>query len=247
MKNFFDDQKGSLIEEESAVLSRSDDFLERERLGVKIKSCRLREGEYEEARYVSIDCSRAKDKDALKVLGEEFTKFLSVYHHVRSVLCCGIGNPYVTCDALGAKTIQKLTDLSVSGLKLTLAMPFGLTGIQSQNVVDAIVKSEGVDMCIVIDALSARGYEKLGNTYQFTDSGIVPGSAVGGKRAIDDGILGVPVIAIGVPTVIRGCNIGAKKVGDKLFTSPDVEKLVEVASIRLSSTITRAFRRIRLG
>lgn len=245
MKNFFDSEKGRLIEEESAVFRGGKGVFKSERSGVCIKSCSLKNEFGGTDRYLSLDCKGVKDKDCVKVLSDELTDFLSGYGRIKSVLCCGIGNPYVVCDALGAKTVRNLTVDRCVGVKLAVAMPYGLTGIESGSVVRALCRAERVDLCIIIDSLSARGYNKIGTTFQFTDSGIVPGSAVGAVKPIDDKGLGIPVIAMGVPTVIRGGYLGADdEVKEELFTPPNVDIIVDIASDRLSKVITRTLKRI---
>ena len=243
MKNFFDGQKGRLAEEESTIFNKKGDFL-RESLGVKIRGSTIYEGDGAE-RYLSLDVKGATDKNSKKVLVDEFSTFLSSFRRLRSVLCCGIGNPYVSCDALGERTIRYLSKERIDGLKLTLCMPYGLTGIESRRIVKSICTDEKVDLCIVIDSLSARAVDKIGTTFQFTDSGIVPGSAVGGVKAIDDEI-GVPVVAIGVPTVIRGDYLGVddERARERLFTPPNVDEIVDIASSRLANVIKQGVKRI---
>lgn len=243
MKSFFDGQKRRLMEEEGSVFNKNGDLL-KEVNGVKIRGCTLYEGEDIE-RYLSLDTKGARGTELEKVLVDEFSTFLSSYGKLKSVLCCGIGNPYVSCDALGERTIRYLTKERVKGLKLILSMPYGLTGIESRRVVKSICMEEKVDLCIVIDSLSARGIDKIGTTFQFTDSGIVPGSAVGGVKSIDDSI-GVPVVAIGVPTVIRGDYLGVddERARERLFTPPNVDEIVEMASSRLAITIKQSVKRI---
>lgn len=245
MKYFFDDGKGVLIEEESAILKKGKAFLEYERYGVKIKSCTLKDTDGINGKYLSFDCKGAKDSDCVKVLSDELTNFFIDIGKIKSVLCCGIGNPYVVCDSLGAKTIQNLTYEFHDGIKLAVAMPYGLTGIESRSVVRALCNEEKVDLCIIVDSLSARGYDKIGTTFQFTDSGIVPGSAVGGAKPIDDKGIGVPVIAMGVPTVIRGGYLGANvEAKEQLFTPPNVDIIIDTASERIAKVITRTLKRI---
>lgn len=245
MKIFFEGEKGRLIEEESAIFKSKKGYLQSERYGVGIKSCTLKDDLGGVERYLSLDCKSAKEKDCIKVLTDELAEFLVRYGKIKSVLCCGIGNPYVICDSLGAQTIRNLSLDRGDGVKLLVAMPYGITGIESRSVVRAVSKAEKVDLCIIVDSLSARGYDKIGTTFQFTDSGIVPGSAVGGVKPIDDKGLGIPVIAMGVPTVIRGGYLGAdEEVKEELFTPPNVDIIIDTASNRLSKVIARTLKRI---
>lgn len=244
MKFFLDGQKGYLIEEESVLFDKKDDFFEKVSRGVKVKGCTIRDDKGDKDRYLSFFVSEVRDSKYHSELVDEVVDFLSPHEKVRSILCCGIGNPYVTCDSLGSETVKLMSTRRVDGLKLVVAMPYGLTGIQSKSLIRSLVKSQGVDMCIIIDSLCTRSYDKIGKTFQFTDSGIVAGSAVGGDNLMDDNVFGVPVIAVGVPTVIRSSvDINNDKI-DKLLTPTDVKSVVDSASNILSEVIIGVAKRI---
>ena len=84
----------------------------------------------------------------------------------------------------------------------------GITGIETSEIVHGIVKESRPDLVIAIDALASRSLERVYSTIQIADTGIHPGSGIGNKRkAIDKANLGVPVIAIGVPTVVDAVSI----------------------------------------
>lgn len=127
------------------------------------------------------------------------------------VLVVGLGNTEVTADSLGPQVLGNLkvtrhlnTDKSVvSGI---VPGVMAQTGMESLEIVAGIVKETAPDVVIAIDALAARSVHRLGTTIQLTDTGIQPGSGVGNHRGkLSQENLSVPVIAIGVPTVV-GAN-----------------------------------------
>ena len=114
------------------------------------------------------------------------------------ILIIGLGNPYLTSDAIGPRTLRdiRVTHYLDDGLKLEV------------EVIQAMVDQFQIDLVIAIDALCARDYQKLGHVIQINNVGIHPGSGIGNHRqAIQEETLGCPVIAIGVPTVIYASSI----------------------------------------
>ena len=137
-----------------------------------------------------------------------------------SLLAVGLGNRAMTPDALGPLALEYL----LVTRHLAAAPPFdrfrpvaacaagvlGRTGMESAETVEALVGQLRPAAVLVIDALAARRQERLCATVQLSDSGIVPGSGVGNHRhPLNRETLGVPVIAIGVPTVIDGATLAA--------------------------------------
>ena len=133
------------------------------------------------------------------------------------VLVAGLGNRAITPDALGPKTAdgifatRHVTDQLQKALGLPALRPvvalqpgvLGQTGMEACEIISAAVKETKPNAVIVIDALAARHWNRLGCTVQLCDSGICPGSGVHNSRAeISRKTLNVPVIAIGVPTVV---------------------------------------------
>ena len=136
---------------------------------------------------------------------------------VRSVLAVGLGNRYMTSDAIGPESIRAMLatrhlrqeDPSLfsrfAEVEIALLSPgvMAQTGIESRLLVAGAVDAIKPDLVIVIDALAARSTDRLATTIQLSDSGIRPGSGIGNSRlAIDREALGVPVLAIGIPTVV---------------------------------------------
>ena len=135
------------------------------------------------------------------------------------ILIIGLGNPYLTSDAIGPRTLRdiRVTHYLDDGLKLEnhyydiLSLTPGVmyqTGVETVEVIQAMVDQFQIDLVIAIDALCARDHQKLGHVIQINNVGIHPGSGIGNHRqAIQEETLGCPVIAIGVPTVIYASSI----------------------------------------
>ncbi len=128
------------------------------------------------------------------------------------ILLIGLGNRDITPDAVGPLTMDKLRDIvpnyySEEGSEVFVYAP-GVTiqtGLETSDFVNALVTEIKPDLLIVIDALAARDSSRLCRTIQLTDTGIHPGSGVGNSRKeISKEVLGIPVIAIGIPTVVDG-------------------------------------------
>ena len=128
-----------------------------------------------------------------------------------SVLVVGLGNEAVTPDSIGPQCLRHLVITRHLGhhfpqLRSVSAIApgvLGVTGLESVEVVRGVVERSKPSCVVVVDALAARRMERLCNTVQLADTGITPGSGVGNSRgAFDRDSLGVPVIAVGVPTVV---------------------------------------------
>lgn len=163
------------------------------------------------------------------------------------ILVAGLGNPAITPDAVGPETTRYT--LATRHLKQQMPEEFsafrpvsvcqtgvlGTTGMESAELVHAIRTAVAPSAIVVIDALAARSSEKLCHTVQLTDSGIVPGSGVGNNRAeLSKRVLGIPVLAIGVPTVVDAGN-------GLILTPRDIDKYVKDAGKLIAYALNLAF------
>lgn len=138
------------------------------------------------------------------------------------VLVAGLGNVEITPDALGPKTASKvLATRHIQGeiarstgldrLRAVAVMNTGVTGqtgIETGELLQGIIKNIRPSAMIVVDALASRRLERLGCTVQISDTGISPGAGVGNRRVrIDAETMGIPVIAVGVPTVVDALTL----------------------------------------
>ena len=126
-----------------------------------------------------------------------------------NILVAGLGNQSVTPDSLGPRTVSNLSvSQNETGLKAIAPGVMAQTGMETAQILSGIIREIKPDLVIAIDALAARSIRRLGTTIQLTDTGIYPGSGVGNHRhSLTKETLGIPVLAIGVPTVVGAAAI----------------------------------------
>ena len=166
--------------------------------------------------YITIELPSLTDNfretdDKVKTIGKEIRRLLPVNG---LLLVAGLGNENITPDSLGPKTGGRvLATRHISGelarssgldrLRPVAVINTGQTGIETGEYILSVVKRIKPNAVVAIDALASRRIERLGRTVQISDAGISPGAGVGNHRTrINQETLGVPVIAIGVPTVV---------------------------------------------
>lgn len=179
--------------------------------------------------YITMEALGLRQKDSnlqdrlATRLAKEFNQFLK---HLNipakaKVLIIGLGNLHVTPDSLGPLVVENVLvtrhyfelmpeQVSQGYREVSAIAPgvLGTTGIESSEIVQAIVERSKPDLVIAIDALASRSLQRVNTTIQIADTGIHPGSGIGNKRrGLTQEILGVPVIAIGVPTVVYASTI----------------------------------------
>ena len=174
-----------------------------------------------EGKYITISFDDITDstnyQQVLKVFQKELMKIMSYLHIEKSNSCLiiGLGNPKIISDALGSKTIEEITvtrhlykinevDKNYRNVSILEPNVMGVTGIDSFEIIKNVVLEIKPDFIICIDSLCALSINRLNKTIQITSSGITPGSGIGNNRnELSMDTLGVPVIAIGVPTVVE--------------------------------------------
>ncbi len=136
----------------------------------------------------------------------------------KNVLLVGIGNRSITSDALGPLCVEATAvnrhlhgiNLTKSKYSISAIIPgvMAQTGMESTEIVRGVVAQTKPDLVIAIDALAARSVHRINSTIQISDTGIAPGSGLGNYRnALNKESLGVPCIAIGVPTVVSAATV----------------------------------------
>jgi len=158
-----------------------------------------------------------------------------------SVLVAGLGNEGITADAVGPAAVKRLMvtrhirkerplifeDLGLFDVCAITPGVLGQTGIESADIIQSIVHSIRPEVLIVIDALCSRDLGRLVNTVQLCDTGIQPGSGIGNSRpALTPETLGIPVISIGVPTVVDAATLALDAI--RLFS----DELLEEETLR---------------
>ena len=174
--------------------------------------------------YITIDMKNMKymGNDEIQSASEVLSKELKnmIKEHVEledEILVVGLGNIYVTPDALGPKVINEI-DITRHLLKyvpqylekntrpVSAISPgvLGTTGIETAEILKGIVENVKPKLMIVIDSLASRSMERISSTIQLADTGIVPGAGVdNARKELTKDTLGIPVIAIGIPTVVE--------------------------------------------
>jgi spore protease len=166
---------------------------------------------------------RELQKTVERVFAETFAEFLE-NHNIKddaSCLVVGLGNWNVTPDALGPKAVENLLVTKhlftlqpyrvKDGFRPVSALApgvMGITGIETSDIILGVIEKTKPDFVIAIDALASRSIERVNTTIQVSDTGIHPGSGVGNKRKeLSQEALGIPVFAIGIPTVVDAVSI----------------------------------------
>lgn len=180
--------------------------------------------------YITIDIKNLKiaTTEDIQSFSEVLTKELKtlIQKHANNkddILVVGLGNIYVTPDSLGPKVINEI-DVTRHILEyMPEAIPentrpvsaispgvLGTTGIETLEIIKGIVENIHPKLLIVIDALASRSIERISSTIQLADTGITPGAGVGNTRKdLSKDTLGIPVIALGIPTVVEAATIAA--------------------------------------
>lgn len=193
-----------------------------------------------EGRYVTIDLRpyfRREERffaRAARCLASELRTLLPGVGEDWPVLVAGLGNRGMTADAVGPLALESLLvtrhmvrslPRQFRGFTPVSALAPGVlaaTGMEALELLRGAVQATGCAAVIAVDALAARSRERLCATVQLGDTGLIPGSGVGNHRkAIDKTTLGVPVVAVGVPTVIAAHLLGdGQPEDDPLFLTP---------------------------
>ncbi len=176
-------------------------------------------------------------------LARELAELIPQYDREQSFLVVGLGNREVTADALGPQVVDNLfitrhvirtygkAAYNCQYMNEISSIEPGVmakTGMETSEIVTGVVKETLPDVVIVVDALAARSTKRLNRTIQITNTGIQPGSGVGNHRnALTEETLGVPVIAIGVPTVVDAAVIVGDAMEKLLESEPDAVKYLD--------------------
>lgn len=180
--------------------------------------------------YITLEAPGLSDTDddyhykVTKMLAKQIKELINNTYNWCSkapeVLVVGLGNIEATPDSLGPRVVSNLMITKPVAHKIKENSDlFGIvsafspgvmaqTGIETSEIISAIVKKTEPDVLLVIDSLAARSISRLTSTIQIANTGIEPGSGVGNHRtAINKKTMGVPVIAIGIPTVVDAATL----------------------------------------
>lgn len=217
--------------------------------------------------YITIEAENMKyleddeRENICSLVAEALNMILDKHKITGTVLAVGLGNRQITPDALGPKVISRLEvtrhlfeympESIYSGVRSVCAIApdvLGNTGIETLEIIRGISGKVKPDAIIAIDALAAGNPTRVGNTVQISDTGIHPGGGVGNRRSgLTKENLKIPVIAVGVPTVVDARTIVysalenageknaeslAEKAGgsDMMVTPKDIDMIIETSA-----------------
>lgn len=203
------------------------------------------------------------DEDMIEAIAEQLRSLLP---EKGTVLVVGLGNTDITPDAVGPKSVS--TVLATRHISRELSEEIGLgelrsvagfvpgvlgrTGLEAAESVRGLVSAVEPSAIIAIDALAARKLSRLGTTVQISDIGIIPGSGVGNARKeITEASVGVPVISVGIPTVVDVCTlvndltdskgkIAESRGRDMIITPREIDIVIERASELIGMSVNKA-------
>ena len=178
--------------------------------------------------YITIDLKKLNNitmEQEQKII-DCFSKELKVIidKHIKKydeILIVGLGNEYATPDSLGAKVVQNIEitrhikiylpnaiDKNTRSVSAITPGVLGTTGIETVEIVKVIVDNIKPKLVIAIDSLCSKNIDRINKSIQISDTGIVPGGGVGNKQEeLSEETLGIPVIGIGIPTVLDAATI----------------------------------------
>ena len=217
--------------------------------------------------YITLEAPRLSDPDEgyHREVSEKLAEYLCSLmgtEEEKSVLVVGLGNRDVTPDALGPEVVENLritrhvvreygrAAFGKEKVHLVSGIVPGVmaqTGMETLEIIRGVVEETAPDLVVAVDALAARSSRRLNRTIQISDAGIHPGSGVGNHRnSLTRETTGVPVVAIGVPTVVDAATIVYDATGGReailpnlnsMFVTPkDIDETIK----RLSFTIAEA-------
>lgn len=227
--------------------------------------------------YVTVEVtpfSKASDlfSHQLTVLSEQIKKLIP---DSGLVLIAGLGNKTITPDALGPRAAELIFATRHIGAELRKSIGMenirnaaviipgvlGKTGVETGEIIESVARKVKPCAVIVIDALASRRLERLGTTVQMATSGVVPGSGVGNARSrIDEQTLGIPVLSVGVPTVVDSATLASdlieqagyaadgaefeklfKPIGERIMVTPkEIDLMIERAAQLVAMSINCA-------
>ena len=213
--------------------------------------------------YITLEAPAMQeaDEDYHRGISEELAKqirdIIPGADTEQSILVVGLGNRDVTADALGPGVVDNLfvtrhivreygkAAYDKERMNLVSGIVPGVmaaTGMEAAEIVRGVVEQTEPDLVIVVDALAARSTKRLNRTIQITDTGIQPGSGVGNHRnALTKESLGVPVIAIGVPTVVDAATIVGDAIEKLEQETESQERMIRPDRIRTMSELNNMY------
>lgn len=195
------------------------------------------------------------------VLSEHIKQLVPNSEEEQSILIVGLGNRDVTPDSLGPLVVGNLLITrhvvkeygklamgkdKVNSVSSVVPGVMAQTGMETSEIIHGIVKETSPDVLIVVDALAARSTKRLNRTIQITNTGINPGSGVGNHRnGLSKETIGIPVIAIGVPTVVDAATIVNDTMENLILAMSESPALESIGSTLESFNANEKYQLIR--
>ncbi len=207
----------------------------------------------QKGKYTTLNCSREfhMSEPARKFLIKKLVEILKEYlgEQKGTILVVGLGNAFLVADSLGAQVVKNLfathympADVRADLGDLSALIPgvSGINGFSTADIVSGVVHSIKPKTVILIDALTANTPERLGCSFQFSDTGISPGAGIGNKnKPLNKKTLKTDVIAIGVPLMINASYFGYDR-KNYIVTPKEIDIYTKFCARVLSHTINEA-------
>ena len=212
-------------------------------------------------KYVTLECPHLRENQLeiheriITGLTKIWVDFFTDLPKEKEVLIIGLGNRLVTADALGPQVIEKILTTrhihagipdewrgELGSVAALAPGVMGQTGIETGEIISALVKATKPHVVIVVDALAAGSIDRLVTTIQIGNSGIQPGAGMGNRRQeISEKTLGIPVLAVGVPTVVDAAALSPAMQGLHYYVTPkDMDFVLQRLSRMIATSLNRA-------
>lgn len=211
--------------------------------------------------YVTLQKKNILDPQYKKIVEGILTKeILKFVEKKNRILVVGLGNKEITPDKLGPEVSSKiiatrhingilkefLGEKSLKSVSVIAPGVLAQTGIETTEIVKACFKNVKPELIVAVDALAARDFKRLGSTIQLTNTGICPGSGVQNKRKeLSFKVLGAPVLAIGIPTVVDLKGKSFLKKADQnqeqmMVTPKNIDLLIKRGAKLIANSLNKA-------
>lgn len=208
-------------------------------------------------KYITLNCADKNKYVCARALAHYITELMKPCAQWERVMVAGLGNISVTPDSLGPRAVRlipatahlsSVPEFTQLGLRPVYVIETGVmaqTGLESTDRLRYIASNILPAAVIAVDSLACTDFSHLGTTVQLTDTGIAPGSGVGGDRKpLDSAIMGAKVIAVGVPTVIDLDNIAENVNSDMMVTPKNIDSVIkdcaEIISLGINAALNPA-------
>lgn len=188
-----------------------------------------------------------KDKEIIRITAGVINDLIEGMKMVKDILVVGLGNPHITPDSLGPLVINKievnrhLEDESKYSVSAISPGVMGQTGMESSEIIKAIVDDFKPDLVIVVDALACSDPSRMCSSIQLSTAGINPGAGIGNNRKkLAKDTLGCEVLAIGIPTV-TDINVFTDEIENDYYVTPNnIDEAMDILSGIVARSINKA-------